>query len=518
MQVIAEIFHRILTPLYGNQSKAIGQIRESTDRKAYLLYDNKRPVGVLVYKTIPSEEFSEYGVNNSVEIKSLFVDHAIENSGRGLGSSLVDKLKEEVANLPCAPDGVHVTVSETKEESMIFFKKKGFEVKHAWKDRYIRGTTEYLLFCPTKIAEFNQNQTGCEYKFNALNLDKNEGEEHIPELFHVIHNAHFDDIHSLKRLSDGTFISGSKDNSLQKWNQKGELVNTIYDVEPTLQSERNWITAVEVINDEYWVSGERNGRIFLWKTNGEYVKEIKLKLPKPGHICQPLNTQRVLCFAPGLNPDKPSMFVGLPKMFNQYNFIETRTESCASVHKNDWVYCIHPISQNKVLAAVGCTIKSFDRLNNGWSDGDIVLPEAPAIKGKPGSKPLYQRQFISSIIPLKSSENLYGVSFFGGSVKVLDVESRTIIQTWQEHTGRIWALENLHPQVFASSGEDKVIKIWDIRLKNSAHTIQGHVGQVTAMLKLNENTLLAATCPDDALTNNKRAEIRFYDYRVGHAS
>ncbi len=38
--------------------------------------------------------------------------------------------------------------------------------------------------------------------------------DHAPELLHIIHDAHLDDIHCLKKLSDGTFVSGSKDNSI----------------------------------------------------------------------------------------------------------------------------------------------------------------------------------------------------------------------------------------------------------------------------------------------------------------
>jgi|GEM_PF-689708 len=513
MDILSEIFQRILTPLYGSQDKAIEQINVSKDRKCYLLYEGDIPSGILVYKTDPSNEFAEYGVKNSIEIKSLFVDHSLKNSGRGLGSNLVDKLKDKVAKLRLQPNGIHVTVSETKEESLSFFRKKGFEIAHAWENRYIKSVTEYLLFCPLKIKDINEEFQVDQPNLSTLKLNN----EAVPELTHIISNAHFDDIHSLKLLSDGTFISGSKDNSLLKWDKHGQLVSVIYDVEPTLQSERDWVTAVQVINDEYWVSGDRSGGIFLWKTDGEYVKKIKLKLPTGGgHISQPLNALRVNCLATGLNPNKPSFFVGLPTMFDEYNLIEGRTESCTVVHKNDWVFCVHPVSPTKVFAVIGCALKTFNKIDDEWSPGEVILPEPQKIKTYRNGKPFYQRQFISSLIPLKSSANHYGLAVFGGFVKVLDVESGTIVNSWREHEGRIWSLENTDLHTFASSGEDRTVKIWDTRQGNgSVHTIAGHVGQVTTLMQLDHNTLLAATCPEKGLISKQGAEIRFYDQRRG---
>lgn len=149
--IVSEIFHRVLEPLYGPQAKALGQILQSTDRKCFLLFENRIPAGILVFKTELSDEFQTLGVSRSVEIKSLFVDASHKNSGRGLGSSLFSKLTEEVVAMDLHEEGIHVTVSEQKPESLSFFKKKGFTITHAWKDRYTKGTVEYLLFCPRKI-------------------------------------------------------------------------------------------------------------------------------------------------------------------------------------------------------------------------------------------------------------------------------------------------------------------------------------------------------------------------------
>ncbi len=509
MDVLIEIFKRVLEPLYGSQAKAIEQIRESRDRKCFLLYENDVPAGVIAFKTSVSDEFANLGVKNSIEVKSLFVDQSAQNSGRGLGSALVDKLKREVDLLGIAYDSIHVTVSETKPESLMFFQKKGFTISHAWKDRYKNGVTEFLLCCPRKLQGIQPNVEDLVEQMSSLSTAE------VPELLHIIHDAHMDDIHCLIRLSDGTFVSGSKDNCLYKWNSRGELVKIVDEVEPTNQSEANWVTALTVVNDEYFVSGARHGELVLWKTNGAYVKELKAKMPHLyDHVSLPLNKRRVTCLAAGTNPNKPSVFVGLPTMFDSVNLINGRTESSARVHANDWVWAIKPLSDKSVLTVVGATIELYNQTDKGWIHGGQAMPEQKRYPAIIDGKSRQQRTFISDITALDAQNFRFAVASFDSTVKILDIPSKKIVQNWQEHKGRVWKLEKFSEQLFASSAEDGCVKLWDVReTKRSAHTIDVSYGQVTSMLALNDYTLLTGSCPDQAENVRKSAEIRFYELR-----
>lgn len=511
MDVLTEIFNRILEPLYGPQDKAIQQIRESKDRKCFLLYENDLPAGVIAFKTGVSDEFADLGVKNSIEVKSLFVDQSAQNSGRGLGSALVDKLKREVELLGIAYDSIHVTVSETKPESLMFFQKKGFVISHAWKDRYLKGVTEYLLCCPRILQGIQPTVEDLVQGMSGLSTSEKEA----PELLHIIHNAHMDDIHCLIRLSDGTFISGSKDNCLYKWNNQGKLVKIVDEVEPTNQSEANWITALEVVNDEYFVSGARHGQLVLWKTNGEYVKELKAKMPRPNdHISLPLNKRRITCLSAGTNPNKPSVFVGLPTMFDSFNLIEGRTESATKVHANDWVYAIKPLTDTSILTVVGATIELWNQTGDDWAHGGQLMPEQKRYYTVIDGKKRQQRAFISDVTALDAQKRQFAVASFDSTVKILDLPTRTIVQTWQEHQGRVWKLEKFTDQIFASSAEDGTVKLWDVRVtKKSARTINVANGQVTAMLALDDHTLLTGSCADAEKNKPKSAEIRFYELR-----
>jgi WD40 repeat protein len=495
--VLEEIFHRILEPLYGSQSKALEQIKLSQDRKCFLLYEKAAPVGVLVFKTQPSDEFKELGVVRSIEIKSLFVDNAAQNSGKGLGSALLDKLYEEVNKLALGHLGIHVTVSETKQESMAFFRKKHFEIIQKWDGRYLPGVVEYLLSCPTEQAKRACSPSTLQKA--ALNL------------LRTVTNIHWDDIHALTLLANGTFISGSKDGSLIQWNAQGDVVRIVDEPEPMQHSERNWITAVGRVNAAYWVSAERNGRAFLWDNDGRYVKEIGLRLPPQGHVSHAYNRHRINCVAPGANPDKPSVFVGLPTMFDEYNLIENRTTSYAKVHKNDWVFALHPLTSDKVLAVVGDCVDVWERESTSWKKNRNPLVAKEDNYTDPQGKS--QRSFISALKPLETGPGQFGLSLFNGTVKVLDINSESIVHTWNEHKGRVWTITPIDAYTFASGSEDRSVKLWDTRQLSSIATLPNHVGQVTALLGLKQDTLVVAACQNNALTSKKGAELRFYDLR-----
>lgn len=506
LEVLAEIFHRILTPLYGPQDKAIDQIRESKDRKCFLLYENNAPVGVLVFKTVLSNEFEEFNVSGSIEIKSLFVDQSNRNSGRGIGSALVDKVKAEALNLGLGHKSIHVTVSETKQESLMFFQKKGFQIAHEWRGRYIPGVTEYLLSCPSRIEDIEASRLR---RIESARMPASSSTD-VPELVHVIHDAHLGDIHALRRLADGTFISGSKDNCLYKWDRLGNCVRVVDEIEPNYQAEQDWVTAIAVINPEYWVSGERNGRISLWKTNGDYVKDIELKRPRFGsHISHEYNARRVNCLAAGLRLGTPSFFAGFPTMFDEFNFIEGRTETSTTVHKNDWVYSIYPLDGKRVLTVTGCTVDLWQKNEALWICEDTVVPEAKRIQV---DRKKSQRVFISALEPLQSDPNFFSISCFDGSVKVIDIQTKRPINIWKEHQDKAWCLANVSGLI-ASGSEDRSIKLWDLRMDRSVRTIEDHVGRLTALLNLEENILLAGTCPENPVSSNKGAQIRFYDIR-----
>lgn len=519
MNALQKIFKDILEPLYGSQEDALSKIALGKDRKCYLLYEQDHPVGVIAFKTVLSNEFVQLGVKESIEIKSLFVVDPENNSGKGLGSTLLNKVVEEADKLNVNHESLHVTVSETKGESLTFFKKKGFRIVHKWDGRYKQGVSEYLLSRSVKLLDSNANpiaaKTDVVFSQKIQNSNSPQDVQQAQKVFSasvlfIVKDAHWDDIHSIKLLSDGSFVTGSKDNSLCKWSQQGQLIRVVKDVDPVEIDSRDWITAIGILNDAYWISGERNGRVSLWTTEGDFVKILNQKRPKLGHVSLESNFSRVNCLATGLNAQKPSFFTGFPTIFDEYNLIEGRTTSLTKVHPNDWVYCIHPLTDKRILVVTGCNLETWDKVDKEWIRAKSLIRE-PATNYRQQKK--QQRPFISSLTPLKASPHLFGLGIFGGDVKVMDIQQEKIVHQWSEHKKRVWTIENVTEQIFASCAEDSFIKFWDTRLQNSALTLVSSIGETHAMLSLNDNVLVAGSSRTATPASNEGAQLVFYDIR-----
>jgi len=492
MPLLQEIFERILTPLYGSQEEPLKKISLAQDRRCYLLHEQENPVGVVAFKTFLSNEFAPYGIKNSIEIKSLFLIDPERNSGRGLGKVLFQKVIDDVNGLYLQYESFHVTVSETKQDSLVFFRRLGFRVMHAREDRYKKNVIEYLLSRPLQ-SQSPPSQP-------AFAQQKSSVPQKSEPLF-VIKDAHLDDIHALRLLSDGTFISGSKDNCLCKWSQTGDLINTIKEPDPLETTSRDWITAIEVLNDEYFLSGERNGRVSLWSTAGKFIRHLSLRLPYPGHISDPLNRRRVNCLAAHTNKQNPSFFTGFPKIFDEFNLIEDRTISVNKAHDNDWVFCLFPLTERRLLVVTGGTLQAWEKTNHKWICTETLLREEKKC-GK-------QRSFISSLVPL-ATPHYFGLSIFNGIVKAFDIEQKTTIQQWREHEGKVWSIENISQEVFASCGEDQMVKFWDVRTPKSVDT-RKYTGEVTTLLRLSDTAFVAGVSSSNSHYDG--SQLVFHDTR-----
>jgi ASC-1-like (ASCH) protein/N-acetylglutamate synthase-like GNAT family acetyltransferase len=153
LPILKEIFKTVLEPLYGSQEQALNKIILGQDRKCFLLYEQENPVGLVAFKTLFTDEFASFGLQKSIEIKSLFVVNAEKNSGRGLGLILLNKVVEETNKLMIGHESFHVTVSENKSESLNFFQRRGFKIINEWEGKYVPNVKEYLLSCSTKSLE-----------------------------------------------------------------------------------------------------------------------------------------------------------------------------------------------------------------------------------------------------------------------------------------------------------------------------------------------------------------------------
>jgi WD40 repeat protein len=105
------------------------------------------------------------------------------------------------------------------------------------------------------------------------------------------------------------------------------------------------------------------------------------------------------------------------------------------------------------------------------------------------------------------------LALFSGHVKVLDAQSSVVIASYREHEGRVWTICKITSDLFASGADDGYLKIWDIRQPKSSHSLGKHSGRVSCTLLQNENTILAASCPNDPHNSKEKASFTQWDLR-----
>ncbi|MCB9092549.1 MAG: hypothetical protein H6620_08330 [Halobacteriovoraceae bacterium] len=138
---VERVIRQTLEPLYGNQDSSIEKIKACDDRKTELLLYNDKPVAFIIYKKEKQNEFSEYGIEDSFELKTFLVIDQEKNTEKEYDTLLLNRVFE-IAREKFALN-IHLTAPEQYDAE--FFISRGFSVIRTWKDKYVQGVTEHLL-------------------------------------------------------------------------------------------------------------------------------------------------------------------------------------------------------------------------------------------------------------------------------------------------------------------------------------------------------------------------------------
>jgi WD40 repeat protein len=213
------------------------------------------------------------------------------------------------------------------------------------------------------------------------------------------------------------------------------------------------------------------------------------------------------------------LFVGRPAHFSVINRTTARPIAEITTHRQDWVYCIHPLSERSFAVVTGTELEAWgcnDTLSQ-WKKTAVLVSDTLG-----ATSPGHVRPFISSVTALEGQSHLLGLSLFNSgiegqtSVKIYDTKSENTIFESPGHQGRAWEIENLARDVFASCGDEGTIKVWDMRQKKVTFTLKDNTkekSRVSCLLKMGDHTLVSASCPDEVRKTADKARFCIRDMR-----
>lgn len=327
----------------------------------------------------------------------------------------------------------------------------------------------------------------------------------------MIRNAHQDDIHGLI-LHERGFVSGSKDTTLKIWDMSEKTSETLSpSCGAKTKTYASWITSISQLSKGFWASGTRDRHVSIWRGNQEIAHHTYQTRHQA--ICKQRNEQRVLCITElASDSDRLLCYVGSPQEIQLVQFSlrgqapQSRSLTSYSASENDWVYCMELINERDLLVVIGTDLEHWD-----MSGEEPIKRPIIHVNRTPGER--HQRPFISAIKRLEGDPNCLATAVFGGMVDLIDLTTQARIQRFHAHQKRVWAIENIRQDVIASCSDDRTIQLYDVRKGSPFYSFVAGEGRVSNLLRVDENSLISASCPDNVFESAEKASISFWDIR-----
>ncbi len=326
-------------------------------------------------------------------------------------------------------------------------------------------------------------------------------------------NVHQDDVHCLNYLTPGLFISGSKDCTVKIWDHQAQCQKEL-GCERQGRGYKSWITAIEVFKDGSWIYGRRDGQISIQNKNHERVKSYDYSPSREDHQCKNRNKLRINCLRENPNDrDETQVYIGTATKVQLWSVDQGKVLKSHFASKNDWVYDVQILDEDRILVVIGSNLELWNTSFNPRRRTFIIQETEEQKRSR-------QRPHISSLAKLSSNPALLAAALFDGTVQIIDLHEGKAVKAYSEHirrniqVNRVWKVIDLAPNIFASSADDAKIKIWDIRQRQSIHTLEGNPGRVSNLLKLDETAFVSASCPDNLRSSAEKASFAFWNLRM----
>ena len=165
-----------------------------------------------------------------------------------------------------------------------------------------------------------------------------------------------------------------------------------------------------------------------------------------------------------------------------------------------YVSGIYPLSTQKVMAIVDSSLRIFKFGNKTWSE-DLLVSKEYFLKGREELRAIFD------VCSLRDNFNICAIPAFDGTITVLDLPTKTVLWTCEEHEDHVRKVVNISSDVFASCSDDETSKIWDVRCRKSVATVPGHA---SCIISPYENLLVSASYPKKYF---KEVQLNYLDIR-----
>ena len=214
------------------------------------------------------------------------------------------------------------------------------------------------------------------------------------------------------------------------------------------------------------------------------------------------------------------IFVGQARGVSIFNTDTSKVENTQILHRNDWTYCIVPLSNAAAADApllaivIGSALEthSFDSDRKTLSKQSEVWSCHSVQSESSDKSPI--RPHIASLAKICESSLLVG-GCFDGCVRCFDPIKNCCCLELKGHSGRVWDVLSLSSSTVVSGADDKTVRLWDVRCERSVWTSDPLVGRASSLVQISEFCIVCGSCADEPQLSREKGCLYFFDIRCG---
>lgn len=326
-------------------------------------------------------------------------------------------------------------------------------------------------------------------------------------------NYHTSQITSISVQEGDHLITTSHDRTIRFW--EGTKVRSVTYLDPYNTTPGHYQQAACLIHRNLLVTGSTNGKISFHSFGNIIEPTRSVSTWRDNEVTQdPKRTLgMVTCLAKHSDLNHQYLLVGLPSHVQIWDTtLQRKVRNYQVSSSADELYCIQSLTYKNALLSIGGNLEVWQ--GSAQDIADSFTSVRTLHKEQPSDLRGGQRPFISSLTTLDPHH--VAVTLLSGQVQVCDVEQAKTTRFDTEHTHRVWTSSRVSHQQFITGDDVGTVKLWDVRQRQSALTLESGIGRISAMANHHHGILFAGGPINrhPNLPGKAVAELRFLEYQT----